>query len=289
MKFVCLALCSILLGLASQAADTRRNPETWKWIVPEKIDGCIHGTVFSKSMNREIGYHVFLPPSYAKNSEKEYPVVYYLHGAGGSEASAKAFVWAVRGAIRAGKIGDVIYVFPNGGTRSGYRDWPDGKVKAETWIIKELIPHIDRTYRTISSREGRALTGWSMGGGGSLRFAMKYPEKFCAAATMAAALTTRVPSDPADTAPAHLEKNLQAIRGRTGLWMAVGEEDFLYKGNVAFSERLKDLKVEHTFHTVPGVGHKLGELNKRFAREVVAMLAESYAAARSRTSRNTIR
>jgi len=256
------------------------SPEEWEWVDSKTVEGCVHGSLKSSSMKREIGYNVYLPPAYMTEPKERFPVVYYLHGAGGTEASAISFTWAVRQAIKDKAIEDVIYVFPNGGRYSGYRDWDDGSVMAETWIIKELIPHIDKTYRTIESRGGRALCGWSMGGGGSLRFVTKYPDMFCAAATMAASLGRRNKPDSPNIAAAHLEENIEAIRGKTGFWLVVGEADSLQKGNKEFVKKLVELNVDHTFQTVPEVGHNLGELNKRFHRDIVVMLADYYEAAR---------
>src|SRR4051812_1614914 len=131
-------------------------------------------------MDRDIGYSLYLPPEYAK-SEARYPVIYFLHGAGGNENSdAGGFSGAVDRAIRARVMPPAICVFPNGGL-SGYRDRPGTRVLVETFIITELLPEIDARYRTRASRSGRALAGFSMGGGGAVRLAMKYPELFCAA------------------------------------------------------------------------------------------------------------
>src|SRR5215510_10467968 len=81
--------------------------------------------------------------------------------------------------IRSGKLPPMILVLPNGGKSTMYKDSYDGKYMGETNIIRELIPHIDSTYRTIAAREGRCIEGFSMGGRGSTRLAMKYPDMFC--------------------------------------------------------------------------------------------------------------
>lgn len=255
-----------------------QDPATWQWVVPEKIPGMVHGTLMSGSMKREIGFNVFLPPAYEKSSETRFPVVYYLHGASGSERSALEFGDLVRGAIKRGEIGDVIYVFPNGGHYGGWRDWPDGRVMAETWIIKELIPYIDATYRTIASREGRALSGWSMGGGGSLRFVMKHPGMFCAAATLSAALGYN--ENPGDSAADHAKANADAVRGKTGLFMVVGEDDGLFKAHKPFLETLTALKIGLEFKSQPGVGHNLGKMKELFGADAVRFLAQHYSKAR---------
>ena len=65
---------------------------------------------------------------------------------------------------------------------SGYRDGPEQKIIGETLIIKELLPLVDKSYRTIATRDGRAICGFSMGGGGSIRLALSHPDLFSAAA-----------------------------------------------------------------------------------------------------------
>lgn len=261
----------ILMAVAPQLRAQRTSPSEWKWVDKNIAKNCLHATLFSASMQREVGYSIFLPPSYEVSTDQRYPVVYYLHGASGSESSSHEFAWAVQKAISEKVIGDTIYVFPNGGHYSGYRDWDDGRVKAETWIIRELIPHIDATYRTHASRDKRALCGWSMGGGGALRFLTKYPDMFCAAATLGAALNMRG-ANPDDSAIVHAKRNADQLRGRTGIWMAVGENDHLKSGNVAFSETLNGLKIEHSLTIHPATGHNLGELSAQFHRDIVLML-----------------
>lgn len=276
-RIFCLSLCFVL-SLRGMGSAQTPPPSQWKWVNEDIAEGCQHATLHSSSMQRKIGYSVYLPPSYEVKGNQRFPVVYYLHGASGSEASSKEFAWAVRQAIAKGDIGDVIYVFPNGGHYSGYRDWDDGTVKAETWLIKELIPHVDATYRTIPNREGRALCGWSMGGDGSMRFLAKYPDMFCAAATMSAALGYQKGSSN-DTATQHLVANADKLRGRVGIWMAVGENDFLKARNEAFAAKLKDLQIEHKFQILPDTGHNLGALSGKYHREIVTMLADHYAEA----------
>lgn len=254
-------------------------PEDWHWSIPEKIGGMVHGTVDSQSMKRKVGYNIYLPPSYKSSSGKRYPVVYYLHGASGSELSAYELGDVVRRLIKQEKIGDVIYVFPNGGHFSKYRDWDKGNVKAETLIIRELIPHIDKTYRTIAKREGRALSGWSMGGDASLRFVFKYPEMFCAAATMSAAIDWGAGRGNIDTIFAHSKKNVEKVRNKAGLMMVVGEKDGLSRSHKRLVSHLDGLKIKYSFETHPGVGHNLGAIKKKSGEAIVLMLAKHYAKA----------
>lgn len=148
----------------------------------------------SPALGRDFPFVIYLPHGYA-HSEQRYPVLYLLHGAGGDEMA-----WEKEGGIKAtadrliqsGDIPPSIIVMP------GCRDcwWVDGAVdKAETAFWSDLVPAIERRYRTIERREGRFVAGLSAGGYGAVRFAMKYPERIAAAAALS-------PAVYADTPPA---------------------------------------------------------------------------------------
>lgn len=278
-RLLAMGFALAILAVVSPASAQRKvrwnaPPEEWQWVVDEAAPGTTHHTLRSDSMRRDVGYNIYLPPSYEQSVDRRYPVVYFLHGAGGSERS-DADPSMVRRLIAAGRIADVIYVYPNGGHFSKYRDWPDGNVKSETFLIRELIPHVDRTYRTIARRDGRALSGWSMGGDASLRFVCKYPDMFCAAATFSAAIDWGVEGD--DTIVAYSRANADKIRGRTGLMMVVGEDDRLFEAHKKLLPHLEQLKLEHGFRAIPEVGHNLGLMKQHAAEEITLMLAKHLA------------
>jgi enterochelin esterase-like enzyme len=127
---------------------------------------------------------VYLPPSYARDTTRRYPVLYFLHG---YTATAEAYVKSlaipdsIDRAVAAGAR-EMIVVIPDAFTRySGSMfsnsptigDW-------ETFIARDLTAFIDKRYRTIASREGRGLAGHSMGGYGTMRIGMKQPAAFAA-------------------------------------------------------------------------------------------------------------
>ena len=149
------------------------------WVNPPaaKPAGVQHRVLRSASMQRDVGYNIYLPPDY-ESSGKRYPVIYWLHGAGGNESSTLWVAEEYQKAIAAGLTEPAILVFPNGGRRTEYRDWKPQNVMPETMIIRELIPHIDATFRTIATPAGRSLEGMSMGANGALKLAFKYPELF---------------------------------------------------------------------------------------------------------------
>jgi acetyl esterase/lipase len=114
--------------------------------------------------NGQASYLIYLPPGYERATGKRYPVLYYLHGGGGSQRVCDIWVQKLDAAIRAGKIPPMISVSVQGLPGGRFLDSPDGKSPIESVIMKDLIPHIDATYRTIPKRESRVLEGLSMGG-----------------------------------------------------------------------------------------------------------------------------
>lgn len=140
----------------------------------------------SNSLARKWAYTVYLPDGY-EASTLRYPVFYLLHGNGQTKDD-----WIVSGRIQptvdeliaSGRIPPTIIVMPDAGTTW----YVDRKEKMETAFIDDLMPDVEANFRTVAARNGRVIGGLSMGGYGSLRFALKYPEKFAAAALLSPAI-----------------------------------------------------------------------------------------------------
>ena len=126
------------------------------------------GTITIPSLGGETApFVVYLPPSYT-TSEKQYPSFYVLHGLLGSENSLISMRFTMDRMIQDGEIGEMIAVFVN---------WAITRYQL-TYIAEDLVDHVDAQYRTIRDRNSRGITGFSVGGGGSMRLALKYPEMF---------------------------------------------------------------------------------------------------------------
>lgn len=178
-------LISLSPSVCAQKAKNRsksnqaNSPDMWVTSpVPELPVGVTHHTFRSESMKRDVGYCLYLPPGYETDTERRYPVIYHLHGAGGNETRSVYSASVLHEGILAGKLPEIVMVFPNGGRSTMYQDSGDGRFMAETMMIKELIPHIDATYRTTADRKARCIEGFSMGGRGSTNLAMKHPQLF---------------------------------------------------------------------------------------------------------------
>jgi len=148
----------------------------------------------SPALQRKWSYAVYLPEGY-ETSTLRYPVLYLLHGHGGN-----LYDWVNQGHIQQtadaliaqGDIPPAIIVMPDAGTTW----YVDRKEKMETAVIQDLVGDVERNFRVIVARNGRLLAGLSMGGYGSLRFALKYPEMFAAAALLSPAIYDPEPPPP---------------------------------------------------------------------------------------------
>ena len=140
----------------------------------------------SPALQRKWSYIAYLPTGYDR-SDLRYPVLYLLHG-----NAQKAYDWVERGRIQqtadqliaAGRIPPAIIVIPEAGTTW----YVDRKEKMETAVLQDLLPEIQRRFRTIERRDGRLVAGLSMGGYGAMRFALKYPDTFAAAGLLSPAI-----------------------------------------------------------------------------------------------------
>ncbi len=149
-------------------------------------------TFRSASLGRDVRFVLHLPASYA-SGERRYPVVYALHG-----LFEDASFWEGRGLAglldeqrKSGALGDFVVVAVDGGN-SFFVNRPGGRF--QDLVTRDLVDHVDATYRTVAKREARGLWGVSMGGYGALRMALAEPDRFAAAVTHSAMILTRPPT-----------------------------------------------------------------------------------------------
>lgn len=268
--------CVLLCGLHSHAQNAQRTPT---WMMP-RIEGAdLHYQTFdSKLVGEKVGYVLYLPPGYEASGSKRYPVMYWLHGIGGSQQGVPAITARITSAIQAGKCPAFIAVFANGMINSFYCDAVKEKRPVESVIVQELIPHIDATKRTIATRDARLIEGFSMGGFGAGHLGFKYPELFGSVSMIDAALvdlnTMRQRHAPLFEgifggqeevfSAAHprtlVEKNAALIRGRTVVRQTVGA---IAGPNEAMHEELTKLGIEHDYDVFADAGHNVGVLYER--------------------------
>jgi S-formylglutathione hydrolase FrmB len=264
----------------------------------------------SESLARDVNYAVQLPASYKRETSRRYPVLYFLHGMFGSEREfeRRGVAAAVDKMRSGGIIGDMIIVSP-AGENSFYMN-SKGGVRYEDAIVKDLIPYIEKTYRTVGGRGGRAIQGISMGGFGALMIAFKHPEMFSSVSTHCAALFVTLPKlngddrrsqfiaklvgnifgDPPDedfyqaSNPIKLATTNAAAIKKSGLkiYFDCGDHDRygFQPTNTVLDEQLTQAGVPHEFHIFPGdhgweymlsvADHSYGFLWKNFSAQATA-------------------
>lgn len=220
--------------------------------------------VFSASMNKNIKTCVIVPDNY-KKSKKKFPVVYLLHGYSGNYGTwVKSFKEVSQQVDRYGFIA----IGVDGNYSSWYFDSPiDPTFKYETYIIDELVPFIDKKYKTIASREGRAISGLSMGGHGALYLSLKHQDVFGAAGSMSGGVDIRPFSEKWDIKnrlgaitdfPENWEKNtvvnLIELNQNNNLKLIIdcGVDDFFIDVNRELHQKMLALKIDHDYIERPG-------------------------------------
>lgn len=141
-------------------------------------------SVYSPSMKKTLKAAISFPSGY-ENEQSRYPVVYLLHGGSGAFSDWHQKVTENGIVNQMAEQHKVLIVTPGVGPASYYYDSPLlDTVRYETYLIQELIPFIDKNYRTLAQKESRAITGLSMGGHGAITLAAKHPTLFIAAGSM---------------------------------------------------------------------------------------------------------
>jgi len=223
-------------------------------------------TFRSAALGQDRQYVVLLPAGYAAAAPRRYPVLYLLHGKSGDHTD-----WSTRAPLREA-VGQtpLIVVMPDGDD-GWYMDWADGVHRYEGQIVRDLIPHVDATYRTIAAREGRAVAGLSMGGYGALRLALAHPDLFVSAASQSGAVRftreewredeqifgsggganrLRIANDLMELAFAL--RRAQPQWAGPALYIDCGTEDFLYDSNTRLRAFLREIDVPYEYHEWPG-------------------------------------
>ena len=236
------------------------------------------GSVRSEILGVDKPYAVYLPEGYDKSKES-YPVLYLLHG-----ATDTYMAWPERGdmqrivdqTLKGKGVRKMIVVMPDAsgkGERNAGRDM--GYFNVEGWsyedfFFKEFLPHIDVTYRTIAAKEGRAIAGLSMGGGGATVYAQRHPEIFAASYSTSGLLDLydqlvqkRRPyydivwlwsvevTSPVDYLRRATPEQIEQLR--TVRWMLdCGDDDRLVKTNVDYFIEMKRVDVPVEFRIRDG-------------------------------------
>jgi enterochelin esterase-like enzyme len=181
-----------------------------------KVPGpALEGNLLGIDTTRDV--FVYLPPGYKDNPDRRYPVVYYLHGySPTAEEWVNTMGWPERPdrAMNADDARDMIIVVPDAyitfrgsmySTSVATGDW-------ETYIVRDLVDYIDSHYRTLADRESRGLSGHSMGGYGTIRLAMKHPDRFSSIYAMSSCCLAPTMEAPPPFTKAESFETIEAVQ-----------------------------------------------------------------------------
>jgi len=241
-----------------------------------------YASLQSAALGKELKFAIQFPPSYERDANRRYPVLYFLHGMFGNEREFehRGVAAAVNKLRDEGKIGEFVIVSP-AGENSFYLNAKNG-LRYEDAIIKDLIPYVEKNYRVMNTPSGRAIQGISMGGWGALLLAFKYPSMFSTVTTHSAALFAELPhptgtdrrsqfmlqiigkifGDPPDEEffrsvnPIFVAEQNAATIKKSGIkiYFDCGEQDRygFQESNKLFDDKLTKFGIVHEFHLFPG-------------------------------------
>jgi len=230
----------------------------------------------STILKSERKFAVYLPPDY-ETSQRSYPVLYLLHGAGDDQTGWVQFGEILQIAdktIKEGKATPMIIVMPDANTgHRGYYNDIKGEWRYEDFFFEELIPYVEKTYRIKSDKRYRAVAGLSMGGGGSFMYALHHPEMFSSACPLSAYIgplsieqfkksqIKKNESYPDSVIKNYYEyhnalslinkmpkKQIKAVRW----FIDCGDDDFLYEGNSLVHIAMRKKEIPHEFRVREG-------------------------------------
>jgi enterochelin esterase-like enzyme len=235
-------------------------------------------TLDSKILKGERKFAVYLPPDY-DSSSRSYPVLYLLHGYTDDHTGWVQFgevLHITDKAILSGEATPMIIVMPDADTGlPGYTNAISGKWNYEDFFFKELMPHVEERFRIKKDKRYRAISGLSMGGGGTFLYALHRPDLFSSAAPLSAWMGPQTLEEMQEFAvrenmkfdedsldgflninnPLKLVDQIGAEKLNSVRWyIDCGDDDFLYKGNSLMHIKMRDKKVNHEFRIRDG-GH----------------------------------
>ena len=191
----------------------------------------------------EIIYTLYLPPGYAKD-KGPYPLIIFLHGAGGGNASSQV-MQSYEAARKAGKIQDFVVVFPEKYGGTVWRNGAKGK-RPETNVLKELLPYLEKKYALTQDRRQRTIMGFSMGAAGSIYWGAKHLDIFSTAVALDAGGGTSFTDPQARNYVPEYGKKTKAIQETLKLRLVQGGLN-----TRKFRDSLDQLKISYDYFQLP--------------------------------------
>lgn len=279
-RILTLALCALPgMALAGGA------PPVWV-TAPVSAPNVSQQVFVSQSVGAPVSYHVYLPDAYAAQPQRSFPVLYWLHGSDSVTAGIAQVSAIFAAAIDAGRIPPLILVFPNGLPLGMWCDAESGLQPVESMVVDDLIPEVDNRFRTVPDARSRLVEGFSMGGYGAARYALKYPDRFGAASILGAGpLQLDFLVEDPNLQPIELRRyvlaqvygNSLAVFEARSPWrlaeqhllppgyrlrQVIGTLDFTLGPNRDFHAHLDALGIGHDYIELPNVSHSpIGIIN----------------------------
>jgi enterochelin esterase-like enzyme len=236
-----------------------------------------HLSMESKILGMERMYAVYLPPDYT-TSERSYPVLYLLHGRGDDQTGWIQFGEVLRiadQAINDGTATPMVIIMPDANAvKKGYFNDIRNEWRYEDFFFEEFMPFVEKTYRIKGEKRYRAISGLSMGGGGTFMYALHHPELFSSACPLSASCGPLSLDEMDDyfrrneiyaVSDARKEEyyrqhsalalvnNLPADEIKAVRWyIDCGDDDFLYEGNSLIHIAMRKRKIPHEFRIREG-------------------------------------
>ncbi len=244
--------------------------------------GKVYDNLSMKStvLNSERKFAIYLPPDY-ETSQRSYPVLYLLHGLGDDQTGWIQFgevLHIADKAIKEGKATPMVIVMPDANTgRIGYFNDINGKWNYEDFFFKELIPYIEANYHVKKEKRYRAISGLSMGGGGTFMYALHHPEMFSSACPLSAFIgrlsneefMKELNDNPLRNNESYSKSEIQTYYEQHNALSLInklskedlssirwfidcGDDDFLYEGNSLVHIVLRKKEIPHEFRIRDG-------------------------------------
>jgi len=236
--------------------------------------------MYSDILKMDRKYAIYLPPDY-ESSERSYPVLYLLHGAGDDQTGWIQFgevLHIADKAIKEGTATPMIIVMPDAKTgQRGYFNRPGTEWRYEDFFFEEFMPYVEKTYRIKNQKRYRAISGLSMGGGGTFMYALHHPELFSSACPLSASCGPLSMEDMKSRAKrrgmedlsesemeayfkrhsaVYLVENMseEDMEEKVRWFIDCGDDDFLYEGNSLVHIAMRKKEIPHEFRIRDG-GH----------------------------------
>ncbi len=254
-------------------ATSESNTNSWSVVVVPGADfmdlkNVPHGAVaavnyYSNALGRFRRMHIYTPPGYEAGGNQKYPVFYLLHGAGDCDDSWTSVGRAhliLDNLIAAKKAKPMIVVMPaghtsaqmGGGGRGAAAGGPPPRDEFTEDFVGDIMPYVEKNYRTINDRAHRAIAGLSMGGSQTMNIAFLHLEKFSSVAVFSSGILGGGGTDAWEKAHLANLDNAALKKGLKPIWFSTGVDDGLITNSKATVELLKKHGFDAGFKESPG-------------------------------------